>query len=95
MATIPWYHVVLYENGQRTAWVRNAQNLDDTWEESPPLGRNFFYANLSTTQTARVRFVKRTGESQQVDIPPNTQETAIQLPASYQDYAGSYQMGWV
>lgn len=95
MALIPWYHAQLYELGQRKAWFRNAQQIDDAAETSPPLGRNYFYANLSTTRTARLVFVKRSGERAEWDIPPNTQETALQVPAAYQDYEGAYTFGWI
>lgn len=95
MTLIDWYLVTLYENGIKTAWVRNAQQVDDQAEESPPLGRDYFYANLSQTQTARLKFVKRTGESQAYDIPPNTPERAVQVPATYENYAGSYQLFWI
>ena len=94
MALIPWYIAVLYESGQPAAWLRNAQDIEETAETSPPIGRDYYYANLSTTRTARVRFVMRSGQVQPFDIPPNTPETPVRLPAAYNDYDGWYEFGW-
>lgn len=94
MALIPWYTNVLYENGVRVAWLRNAQDIDDAADTTPPIGRDYYYADLSATKTARVRFVTNTGDVQAQDIPPGTPETFIRLPAIYDNYSGWYEFGW-
>jgi hypothetical protein len=94
MALIPWYIASLYENGQRKAWLRNAQDIEESAETSPPLGRDYFYANLSSTRTARVKFVTRSGNVDSRDIPPNTPETFVRLPALYNDFSGWFEFGW-
>jgi hypothetical protein len=95
MALIDWYIAVLYENGVKTAWLRNAQQIEETAETSPPLGREYYYANLSQTRTARVRFVARLGNIESRNIPPNTPETFVRLPMTYNNYDGWREFGWV
>jgi hypothetical protein len=95
LALITWYLATLYENGQQKAWIRNAQQIDDTVETTPALGRDYYYANLSQTRTARLRFVKRTGEVDTYNIPPNTPETFVRLPAAYNNYDGWREFGWL
>ena len=95
MAIIPWYHATLYENGVMTAWVRNAQDIETGTDTTPPLGREYYFANLSATRTMRVRFVTRNGDIDARDVGPNTPETFVRLPMIYNNYDGWREIGWV
>lgn len=95
MALIPWYFWRGYENGVEVAWVKNAQQIDDAAETSPPLGRDYLIANLSPTRTFRVKFVTRQGNVDSRDVAPNTPETPVRLPPQYNDYDGWREIGWL
>jgi hypothetical protein len=80
MVLLSWYLAVLYKDGVRVAWVRNAQDIDDAADTSPALGGDY-YASLSSSRTVRIRFVTRAGDVDSRDIPPGTPETFARLPA--------------
>ena len=70
LALVDWYIATLYENGIKTAWLRNAQQRDDETDQTPALGREYYYANISQVRTARLKFVTRQGDISAYEIPP-------------------------
>jgi CRISP-associated protein Cas1 len=58
------------------------------------LGREYYYANLSQTRTARVRLVARSGNIESRNIPPNTPESIDELRLVEAQAAYAYFAAW-